>query len=71
MYGSVVDKLEGRRPLWQPRHLWVRKVRWIFERQNGGVDWIGLANERDKWSLAVNGDVSLDVACSVGRDLSD
>jgi hypothetical protein len=28
-------------------------LKWIFERLGGGVDWIDLAHDRDKWRAVV------------------
>jgi hypothetical protein len=28
-------------------------LKWIFERLGGGVDWIALAQDRDKWQAVV------------------
>jgi hypothetical protein len=29
-------------------------LKWIFERLNGGMDWINLAEDRDRWQALVN-----------------
>ena len=29
------------------------KLRWIFRKWNGSVEWIGLAQDRDKWRVLV------------------
>jgi hypothetical protein len=49
-----VGKPEGRRPLGRPRRRWednikmdLREVGW------GGVDWIDLAHDRDRWRALV------------------
>jgi hypothetical protein len=51
----LVGKLEGKRPLGRPRCRWVdnikmdlRDVRW------SGMDWIDLAQDRDRWRVLVN-----------------
>jgi hypothetical protein len=37
-------------------------LRWILERQNWvGVEWIGLAQDRDKWRALVNAVMSVRV----------
>jgi hypothetical protein len=54
-YRLLVGKLEGKRPLGRPRH---RRVDYIWmdleEVGWGGVDWIDLAKDRDRWSALVN-----------------
>jgi hypothetical protein len=29
-------------------------LKWIFERLDGGIDWIDMAQERDRWQAVVN-----------------
>jgi hypothetical protein len=43
-YRLLVGKPEGKRPLGRPRRRWVD----LLEIGWGGVDWIGLAQDRDK-----------------------
>jgi hypothetical protein len=52
---ALVGKREGRRPLERPRRRWednikmdLREVGW------GGIDWIDLAENRDRWRTLVN-----------------
>jgi hypothetical protein len=51
----LVVKPCGKRPLGRPRRRWVDNVKIDFrETEWGGVDWIGLAHDRDRWrALAV------------------
>jgi hypothetical protein len=55
-YKLLVGKPEGkRRPLGRPRHRWVDNIRMdLGEVGWGGVDWIGLANDRNRWRARVN-----------------
>jgi hypothetical protein len=54
-YWSLVEKPEGKRPLRRPRRRWVDNVRMdLGEIGWGDVDWIGLAQDRDKWRALVN-----------------
>jgi hypothetical protein len=50
VYKVLVGKPEGRRPLGRPRHRWEDGVRMDL-REIGlvGVDWILLAQDRDRW----------------------
>jgi hypothetical protein len=49
MYRLSVGKLEGKRPLGRPRHMWVNNIKMDFGEVGWGfVDWIGLAQDRDK-----------------------
>jgi hypothetical protein len=49
-----VRKPERRRALGRPRHRWVDNVRMdLVEVGCGDVDWIGLAQDRDRWRALV------------------
>jgi hypothetical protein len=48
-YRLLVGKPEGKRPLGRPRRRWVDNIKMdLLEIGWGGVDWIGLAQDRDK-----------------------
>jgi hypothetical protein len=54
-YRLLVGKPEGKRPLERPRHRWVDNIKMdLLVIGWGGVDWIGLAQDRDKWRALVN-----------------
>jgi hypothetical protein len=54
-YRLLVGKPEGRRPLGRPRCRWLDNIRMdIVEMGWGDVDWIGLAQDRDRWIAIVN-----------------
>jgi hypothetical protein len=50
VYKVLVGKPEGKRPLGRPRHRWEDEIRMdLREIGLGGVDWIRLAQDRDRW----------------------
>jgi hypothetical protein len=50
-----VGKPEGKRPLERPRHRWEDNIRMDFQEEGcGGIDWIRLAQDRDKWRAIAN-----------------
>jgi hypothetical protein len=54
-YRVLVGKPEGKRPLGRPRRKWVNNMRMDLQEVGCGyVDWIGLAQERDRWQTLVN-----------------
>ena len=53
--GSWLVKPEGKRPLGRPRRRWVDNIRTdLREVGCGYVDWIGLAQDRDRWRTLVS-----------------
>jgi hypothetical protein len=61
-YRFLVGKPEGKRPLRRPRRRWVDNIRMdLGEIGWGGVDWIGLAQDRDKCRAFVNSVINLRV----------
>jgi hypothetical protein len=62
-YRLLVGKSEERRPLGRPRRRWVVNIRMdLLEIVWGGVDWIGLAQYRDRWRALVNSVLNLQVS---------
>jgi hypothetical protein len=56
----LVGKPEGKRSLGRPKHRWVDNIRMdLGEIGWGGVDWIGLAQDRDKQRALVNAVMNL------------
>jgi hypothetical protein len=50
-----VGKPEGKRPLGRPRCRWVDNIKMnVREIGCGGMDWIDLADVRDRWRALVN-----------------
>jgi hypothetical protein len=55
MYRILVGKLEGKRPLWRPRHRWEDNIKTnLYEVGCEFRDWIELAQDRDRWRALVN-----------------
>jgi hypothetical protein len=62
VYRVLVGKPEGKKPLERPRHRWkngnkmdLREINWA------GMEWIQLAQGRDRWRAVVNAVMSLRV----------
>jgi hypothetical protein len=54
-YRLLVGKPEGKRPLERPRCRWVDNIKMdLLEIAWDGVDWIGLAQDRDRRRALVN-----------------
>jgi hypothetical protein len=54
-YNILVRRPEGRRPLGRPRHRWEDNIKmYLRERGFGDVDWIYLAQDRERWWAPVN-----------------
>ena len=55
VYKFLVEKLEGRRPLGRPRHRRVDNIKMDLQEVGCGyMDWIGLAQDRDRWRTLVS-----------------
>jgi hypothetical protein len=51
----LVGKPEGKRPLGRPRCRWVGNIKMdLRETGWGSMDWIDLAQDRNKWRALVN-----------------
>ena len=79
VYRVLVGKPEGKRPLGRPRRRWVDNIRMDLQEVGCGyMDWIGVAQDRDRWRTFVSalmnllgdcGSTTVKVLCykSVGR----
>jgi hypothetical protein len=57
-----VGKPKGRKPLRRPRRKWLDNIRRdLVEVGWGDVDWIGLAQDKDRFRVLVNSVLSLQV----------
>jgi hypothetical protein len=61
-YRLLVGKPEGKRPLGRARRMWVDNIRMdLGEVGRGDVDWIDLAQDRNRWRAFVNSVLNLRV----------
>jgi len=55
VYRSLVGKPQGKRPLGRPRRRWVDNIRMDLQEVGCGyMDWIGLAQDRERWRMLVS-----------------
>jgi hypothetical protein len=60
VYRVLVGKPEGKRPLGRPRHRWEDNIKTYFQEVGcGGMDWIVLAQDRDRLQALVNAVMNL------------
>jgi hypothetical protein len=62
VYRVLVGKSEGKRPLGRPRCRWEDNIKMDFQEVRcGGMNWIELAQDRDRWRALVNAVMNLRV----------
>jgi len=62
LYRVLVGKPEGKRPLGRTRHRWEDNIKVdIQEVGCEGMDWLDLAEDRDRWRALVNVVMNLQV----------
>jgi hypothetical protein len=67
-YRLLVEKPEGRRPLGRPRGRWLNNIRMdLVEMGWGDLDWIDLAQDRERWRALVNSALDLRVQKMLGN----
>jgi hypothetical protein len=56
VYRALVGKPEVKRPLGRPRHTFMDYIKMDIQKEGcGSMDWIKLAQYRDRWQALVNG----------------
>jgi len=59
----LVGKPEGKRPFGRPRRRWEDNIKMdLQEVRCGGMDWIELAPDRDRWEAIVDAVMNLRVS---------
>jgi hypothetical protein len=67
-YRLLVKKPEGKRPLGRPRRRWLDNIRMdLLEVGWADVDWIGLANDGNRWRALVNSVLNLRDPRNIGK----
>jgi hypothetical protein len=62
VYGVLVRKPKGKRPLGRPRYRWEDNIKMdLQEVSYGGMDWIELAQHSNRWWVLVNVVMNLQV----------
>ena len=71
VYRVLLGKPEGRRPLGRPRRRWEDNIRMDLQDVGCGcMDWIELAQDRDRWRTLVNVVMNLRVPWNAGNFLT-
>ena len=71
VYRVLVGKPEGKRPMGRPRRRWVDNIRMDLQEVGCGyMDWIGLAQDRDRWRTLVSLVINLRVPWNAGNFLT-
>ena len=59
IYGVLVGKPEGKRPLGRPRRRWEDNIKTDLQEVEWGMDWIDLSRDTDRWRELVNAVMNL------------
>jgi hypothetical protein len=58
-YRVLLGKPDGRRPLERPRRKWKDNIKMDIRDVGWGMDWIDLAQDRDRWRAVLNAVMNL------------
>jgi hypothetical protein len=60
VYMVMVRIPEGKRPLVRPRRSWEYNIKMDLQEVGcGGMDWIDMAHDRDRWRALLNAEMNL------------
>jgi len=63
MYRVLVGRPEGKRPLGRPKLRWEDNIKMDLQEVGcGGIDWIDLAQDMDRWRALLNVVIKLQVS---------
>ena len=70
-YRVLLGKQEVKRPMGRPRRRWVDNIRMDLQEVGCGyMDWMGLAQDRDRWRTVVSAVMNLRVPWNAGNFLT-
>jgi len=71
LYRALVGKPEGKRPLGRPRHRWEYTIKMYLQVVRfAGMDWIELAQDRDRWWALMTAVMNIRVPYNAGNFLA-
>jgi hypothetical protein len=71
LYRVLVEKPEGNRPLGRTRHRWEDNIKMDLQEVGfWGMDWMDLAQDRDRWQELVNAVMNIWVPQNAGNFLT-
>jgi hypothetical protein len=53
-YRVLMGRPWGKRQLGRPRCRWEDNIKWVIKKWDGDMDWIDLAEDRDRWRALAN-----------------
>jgi len=57
----LVGRPDVKRPLARMRRRWEKILKWMLKKWDGGMDWVDLALDRDRWRAHVSAVMDLRV----------